>query len=478
MEYILNEVRNFINEHSLIAKNDKVGCALSGGTDSIFMTYILNKLSIEMDFKILAIHVNHKLRGIESLEDEEFSRKFCECNNIEFISHRVDVKKYSEDHKISIEMAGRVSRYNIFEKLKNDGIITKCALAHHADDDVETILMRIFRGTGIKGIEGIKEIRNDFYIRPILFLRRKKHIEKFLEDNSIEYRIDKSNFSDDYLRNKLRLSIIPNINENFSMDITNSILNLKEISRNDNEFFDNLVSDYLNKYVKLVSDGVLINKECLALHKSILYRLIRKSIELFSGDINDINLKHIKYIISTINTNKNKAIQIKKNLYCINNSKELKLVKELPITEKNNKSSHVLLNEEEINQFKMRNVEEITKEIYFLGKKIRVLFNLQDIINEGEISSSNNYKYFSFDNVSNSIILRNRIDGDFFKPFGMDKYKKLKNFLIDQKAKNRDEIPIICFDNNISWVFNYRNSHDYRVLNTTKTIVRIKLEYI
>lgn len=478
MERILNEVRNFIKEHNLISENDKVGCALSGGTDSIFMTYILKKLSIEMNFKILAIHVNHMLRGNESLKDEEFSRKFCELNNIEFKSYRVDVKKYSENNKVSIEMAGRTLRYEIFEKLKNDLIITKCALAHHADDDVETILMRIFRGTGIRGIEGIKKIRNGFYIRPILFLRRKQHIEKFLQDNSIDYCVDKSNFSNDYLRNKLRLSIIPNINENFLMDITNNVLHLKEISRNDNEFFDNLINDYLNKYVTLVSDGVLINKECLTLHKSILFRLIRKSIEIFCGDINDINLKHIKYIINIGNTNKSKIIQIKKNLYCINDLKELKLVREIPMIEKEHKTSHILLNTEEINKFKMRHIKEITKEICFLGNNIRVKFSLEDNFNNNKVSSLDDCKYFSFDNVNNNVILRNRIDGDFFKPFGMEKYKKLKSFLIDQKAKNRDKIPIICFDDNISWVFNYRNSEDYKVLNTTKIIVKIKLEYI
>ena len=180
MEHILNEVRNFIEKNNLISKNDKVGCAFSGGTDSVFMTYILNKLSYEMNFKVIAIHVNHMLRGEFSLRDENFSKNFCKLNCIEFKSYEVDVKKYSLDNKISIEMAGRFLRYDIFENLKNRGIINKCALAHHADDDVETILMRIFRGTGIKGIEGIKEIRNDFYIRPILFLRRKDHIEKFL----------------------------------------------------------------------------------------------------------------------------------------------------------------------------------------------------------------------------------------------------------------------------------------------------------
>ena len=222
---VIHRVKNFINFNKLILENDVVACALSGGADSIFMTYVLNKISYEMNFKIIGIHVNHMLRGEEAYEDELFVEKFCKHNNIEFKIYRVDVKEYSKKNKISIEMAGREVRYKIFEDLKKENIITKCTLAHHADDDVETILMRIFKGTGIKGIEGIKEIRENFYVRPILFLRRNSEIEKFLNINNIKFVVDKTNFSQNYLRNKLRLSIIPSINESFSMDITKNILN-------------------------------------------------------------------------------------------------------------------------------------------------------------------------------------------------------------------------------------------------------------
>ena len=225
---VIHRVKNFINFNKLILENNVVACALSGGADSIFMTYVLNKISYEMNFKIIGIHVNHMLRGEEAYEDELFVEKFCKHNNIEFKIYRVDVKEYSKKNKISIEMAGREVRYKIFEDLKKENIITKCALAHHADDDVETILMRIFKGTGIKGIEGIKEIRENFYVRPILFLRRNSEIEKFLNINNIKFVVDKTNFSQNYLRNKLRLSIIPSINESFSMDITKNILNIKE----------------------------------------------------------------------------------------------------------------------------------------------------------------------------------------------------------------------------------------------------------
>ena len=324
---VIHRVKNFINFNKLILENDVVACALSGGADSIFMTYVLNKISYEMNFKIIGIHANHMLRGEKAYEDELFVEKFCKHNNIEFKIYRVDVKEYSKKNKISIEMAGREVRYKIFEDLKKEKIITKCALAHHADDDVETILMRIFKGTGIKGIEGIKEIRENFYVRPILFLRRNSEIEKFLNINNIKFVVDKTNFSQNYLRNKLRLSIIPSINESFSMDITKNILNLKELSKYDNEFFDEVVEDYIKKYVEISGEYMYIDKKCFNIHRAVLFRLIREAIFLFHGDINDISLKHIKYICDFVNKNDGKVIQIIKKLFCLNDGNYLKFLK-------------------------------------------------------------------------------------------------------------------------------------------------------
>ena len=219
MDDILNKVSEFIIQNNLISKNDIVGCALSGGADSVFMTFVLNELSKDMNFKIIGIHINHMLRGENSDSDEAFVREFCGNIGIGCKVYREDILNYSRVNKISIEMAGREVRYRIFESLKRNGHITKCSLGHHADDDVETIIMRIFKGTGLKGIEGISEIRDDFYIRPILFLRKAMHIERFLKDNRIEFILDESNLSEDYLRNKIRLSLIPYLNQKFSMDI-------------------------------------------------------------------------------------------------------------------------------------------------------------------------------------------------------------------------------------------------------------------
>ena len=144
----------------------------------------------------------------------------------------------------------------------------------------------------------------------------------------------------------------------------------------------------------------------------------------------------------------------------------------------NSEESHVLLNKIEISNLKNGSTCEIVKEVCFLGNKIRIVFNLENNLNYNKVKSSYNFRYFNFDKVESEVVLRNRREGDHFKPFGMKSTKKLKDFLINEKAKNRNCIPIICFDNNISWVFNFRNSEDYKILSDTKKVVKMKLEYV
>ena len=475
MRDVVSDVKEFIYKNKLILKNDIVGCALSGGADSIFMTFLLNKISKEMNFKILAIHINHMLRGKDSYLDEEFVKKFCKENDISLKSYRIDVLEYRKKNKVSLEMAGREVRYNIFEDLRNRKIITKCSIAHHADDDVETILMRIFRGTGIKGIEGIKKIRDNFYIRPIIFLRQ-NIINSFLNENKIEFIVDKSNFSFDYLRNRIRLSIIPNINENFSTDVANNILNLKELSQYDNEFFDDLISKYLDEYVKIFDDSVIIDIKCFEFKKAILFRIIRQAILLINDSTDYISLKHIKYIIRFSDNENKGSIQIKENLFCLRQDNYIKIFRKSFVKDNVESFCEEVLSKNEISLLKNGEIEKVSKDINFFNQKLKIQFTLQRDFKYNNLNkNSSKYKYFSLDNVKDVITIRNRRNGDVFKPFGMKGLKKLKKFFIDEKILDRDKVPLICFDDTIVWVFGVRNSEEYRVLLVSKKVVKIEI---
>ncbi len=475
MNDIFNRVRKFIIQGNLILENDIVGCAISGGSDSIFMTVVLNEISKNMNFKIIGIHVNHMLRGKRSYEDENFVVDFCKNINIDCRVYRKDVNQYSKDNKISLEMAGREIRYEIFKKLKEDKVITKCSLGHHADDDVETIIMRIFKGTGLKGMEGIKEIRDNFYIRPILFLRKTLEIEPFLKSNNINFMLDESNLNDYHLRNKVRLSVLPYMNQKFSMDVVGSVLSLKEMCKYDNDFFEGLVNKYVLEYVEIFEDKVFVCKKCFDLHEALLYRVIKKAIQPLIRGTNVIGLKSIKYICSISNKKQGKRIQIRKDLFCINKQDYLLFSKNLEQEATIIKFCfQELLNEKDIYDLKNRIQDKFVKEINFLNKKLKIIIVTENGFIKDKYKETNS-KYFSLDNVENSVCIRNRRYGDVFKPFGMKNNKKLKDFLINNKARNKNEIPLICFDNNIAWVVGFRNSDDYRVLEDSKLIVKIEL---
>ncbi|BAK81833.1 tRNA lysidine(34) synthetase TilS [Candidatus Arthromitus sp. SFB-rat-Yit] len=478
MDSVLRKVKEFIISNNLISNGEIVGCALSGGADSIFMTYVLNKLSLSLGFKVLGIHVNHMLRGNDSYLDEKFSFDFCRRNNIEFKSFRVDVLDYIKKYKVSVEMGGREVRYNIFNDLKNKNIITKCALAHHADDDVETIIMRIFNGTGIDGIEGIKVKREDFYIRPILCLRRIEDIEKYLNDNDIKFVIDKSNLSEDYLRNKIRISLIPKINESFSKDISKNILNLKEISSYDNDYFLNIVMDFINKYVSINPNYMTIDKYIFTLHKSILYRIIRKCIFMFCGDIKNISFKHIKYIEELLSKNTYKSIQIKKDLFAVNYHDFIKFLRKDQSILEEESVSFELINNEDILKLKSGEIDFIGRSINFLGKNMKISFEVVENQTHLLDLTLKYEKYFSMESLREAISIRNRRNGDLFKPFGMEKHKKLKDFFINEKVSNRSSIPLICFDDKIIWIVGIRNSNDYKVNSCTKKLLKIKLDFV
>ncbi|MEW8956858.1 tRNA lysidine(34) synthetase TilS, partial [Clostridium sp.] len=216
------KVRDFVKENNMISKNDKVLVALSGGPDSICLIHILNELKDELGIEILAAHLNHCLRGEDANKDEEYVREFCKSLNIQCYVKRVDINRYAKERALSSEMAGREARYEFFNDLKEEFNINKIAVAHNLNDQAETVLMRLMRGTGIEGLIGIRPVRDNIYIRPILSLNRHE-IEAYCEDNKLLPRIDKTNLETIYSRNKVRLELIPYIEKNFNEDIINTL---------------------------------------------------------------------------------------------------------------------------------------------------------------------------------------------------------------------------------------------------------------
>lgn len=202
-----NKILTYINKENLLNRREKVVVTCSGGADSIFLLHILNKLG----FDCIVAHCNFHLRGDESDRDEHFVREFCKRESLTLLVQHFDTKQFALKNKLSIEMAARDLRYTWFEEIRKEYSAGAIAVAHHSDDSIETILLNMLRGTGLKGICGIRP-KNGYIVRPLLCVNRKE-IENYLHEQGIEYIVDSTNLENEYTRNKIRNIIMPILRE-------------------------------------------------------------------------------------------------------------------------------------------------------------------------------------------------------------------------------------------------------------------------
>lgn len=231
---MVDKISDTILRYGMLAENDAVIVALSGGADSVALLYTLNELKKSLKITLFACHINHNLRGEESMRDERFVRNLCERLDIPLTVFSIDVKGSVEKHE-SIEERARKMRYECFDRLCREKN-AKLATAHTASDNAETVFINILRGTGTKGLGGIPPVRGNI-IRPLLRCTR-EDIERCCEENKLEYVTDSSNLSDDYTRNKLRHRLIPLLKE-FNPSVTEAVSRMTSAVYDDNSYLDN-----------------------------------------------------------------------------------------------------------------------------------------------------------------------------------------------------------------------------------------------
>jgi tRNA(Ile)-lysidine synthase len=454
---------SYIKDNNLIKSGDKVLVALSGGPDSVCLLNILYNLKAELNIEVGAAHLNHLLRDKDAFEDEEYVKTLCKSLDIPCFVKRVDINKYSKDKKMSSEMAGREARYNFFDDIVKDEGYTKIATAHNANDQAETILFRLMRGSGIEGLCGIK-VRRDKIIRPILCLSRKE-VEEYIEINNLKPRIDKTNFEKIYNRNKIRLDMIPYIKENFNEDIIQTLNRMSVLLQKDNEFIENSARSFYEKHCIEQSDYFIIKKEMFDNKEAVVTRVIRYALTNFSKTHYDFEMKHIYEICNLAKNNSGKAIDLPNKIYAENIYGDIYIKERININNIDVKQE-IVVNKNEING----------KKIFFDNENIE--FSLLKNDSNLDLNQNNLIKYFDFDKINDSISLRKRKNGDKIIPLGMKGSKKIKDLFIDMKVpkEERDCIPLLCFDENISWIVGIRVSEEYKITNKTKNILRVIVE--
>jgi len=453
MKKLEQKIIKFIDEKNLIAKNDKILVALSGGPDSVLLLHFLNKYSRRFQIKIGAAHINHKIRGKEADLDEKFCRDLTGKLNIDFYSARKNVNHFALKNKLSLEEAGRTIRYRILESIRKKYKYNKIATAHNCSDNAETVLLNLIKGTGIKGISGIPEKRNNI-IRPILSLTKNEILE-YLEVQNIPYRIDATNIDADYDRNFIRHKIIPEIKKRMNPALEDTLFNSSEVFRNYSGLIEKLLKKDYAKIVHFIENILHFDISGIkALDNELTGDIFKSAVERnFSSQI---TFNDFKKFLALLNKQTGSTEDLSQGLMAVKERDEVLIV--------NNSG------QKKFNTVKIREGEKIK----FDGRTLYI----RKCKNSAELNKNKNTEYISGDNLEEIFILRTWLPGDRFFPLGFEGSKKISDFLNDQKipAYLKKNQLVLTNKNRIVWILGLRLDDRFKIINKTKKVLQLCLK--
>ncbi len=437
---IKNKVLNYITKHNLLNKGDSVICAISGGADSVCMLDILKELKEELSLTLYIAHINHQLRDEEADRDELFVKKLAEDSEIPFYCKKIDVKSLAITNKLSCEEAGRIVRYDFFKELKDTLKADKIATAHNKNDNIETVLMRIMRGTDIKGLSGIPTHNNRDVVRPILCLKRSE-IEEYLNCKGLDFVTDSTNLEDKFSRNKVRHNLIPVIESQFNENFINVMASNIELFGEANSYIEKKVNSV---YEAIVSKDDYMYSFCVALllceDAYIVKRIIKKTI----FELAKINISNDLCNLIYNGLTSGSSVTISKNL-------------------------SFYIKYERAFFVKRRDVRNFLYRINSPG-----VYDIAEIsasleITEGKGSfdfSDKNTIYLDKNAVPCDFILRSRKHGDKMSLLNCGT-KKIKDIMIDEKIPSflRDQFPVLEYNGEIIWLCGARDNGKLRPKN-------------
>lgn len=472
-----DKVLKTIHKYNLIKKGETLIVGISGGPDSVCLLHLLYNLKEKLNIKIYGAHINHMIRGEQSDKDQEYVKHLCEELGISLFQRNYNIKEIAFKRGISHEEAGREVRYEFFELCSQEVKADKIAVAHNKSDQAETILMNIIRGTGIDGLKGMNHCRGKV-IRPLLDISREE-IEMYCEEHKLKPRLDSTNLEDIYTRNRIRLNLIPYIDELFDTKVVNSIYRMSLLVRDDYDFIDYYTDEqYQQCVLKTEKDAIyLLIEQVSKRHPALIKRIIRKTIFNLKGSLKEIESIHVEDVFKLCTEGRTGSV-----IHLPQDIRAEKSYNVLKIFRYNHK--------EYIPDFEKPVIIPGTTELFeqkFLIKADIIDICCIDSNTKEKLGFIENYKnigynsliqFFDYDILTMGINIRNRRNGDIFNPYKSSGTKKLKEFFIDNKIPRdiRRKIPLISLENEIVWIVGYKISDKYKVTENTKRV--IKLEYI
>ena len=478
-------VFNTINKYNLIKPNDSIIIGVSGGPDSVALLKILYSINLakNLHLRLFVAHINHQLRGKSSEKDAQFVQNLSKDLSLPFLLKSVNVQEIANQTKRSIEETARIERYKYFGELSQRHNVAIVALGHTADDNAETVIHRIIRGTGLMGLGGIPINRplvagsSIQVVRPLLFTWRREIIE-YLRKKQINYRTDESNYETTYLRNKIRLELIPLLEKQYNPNIKNSIVQLCQILNANNEYLSLEAERILkDSTIESSEDSYTINTHFLTKQPKILQQLVFQEIL----NVMQISLKEIKYehytkIFDEITKRgKGRHFQLPGKLYLWHEHGML-YFKKGTLSRSCMPSSDSI--QGQILSETTLQIPGITT-VYPLGQLISEILDIRELSLETyKKTKTINEEIFDLQSITMPLAVRLRKDGDAISPLGVQGHKKLKDLFIDKKipVKERDTIPVIVMNDQPIWVVGICIDNKVKVTCNTKKILKLTFQ--
>ena len=433
-----NIVRAYIEKQQLLSADRPVLVGLSGGADSVALLALL----VQLDFPCIALHCNFHLRGDESVRDERFAEDMACRLHVPFHKIVFDTTAYAAEHHLSIEMAARELRYSWFEEMRQRWEAQAIAVAHHRDDSVETVLMNLVRGTGVRGLGGIRP-KNGYVVRPLLTVSRSEILD-WLEKQQLPYVTDSTNLSDAYTRNFIRLRVLPLLEE-LNPSVRSAIARTADHLAETETIYLHVVEKARRELMEAGSRIPIIRLLRYPSPATILYELLKPY--GFSRQVADDVFRSLE---------KESGKMFYSSDYCLLKDREYLLLEPRK--------------QEAVVEY-VFTAEDILEDIWRGPIELSLFKSV--ITNDFCIRKDKHIAYFDYDKLSFPLTLRKWKEGDWFIPFGMKGRKKLSDYFSDHKFSRMDKERtwLLCSGENILWIVGERSDNRFCLDKTTKSVL-------
>ncbi|HEX75994.1 MAG TPA: tRNA lysidine(34) synthetase TilS [Dehalococcoidia bacterium] len=462
-------VIHFIQEHKLFSAGEKLVVAVSGGADSVCLFHILVQWQRELGVKLQVAHLNHQLRGAESDSDAKYVCDLAHHLDIPVTIEHRDVAAYRDRKGYSLEEAAREVRYSFLAEVAGATGASRVTVGHTRDDQIETILMHLLRGTGIAGLRGLQprsllqygEDRERMeVVRPLLEVTRQETLD-YCQRYQLRPRSDSSNTELSFLRNRVRLELLP-VLRNYNPSIDKALLRLAAAAGDDVSFIEEQALWLWNKVAKEESSAIYLDRSKIAsLPRAMQRQILRLAVARLLGSLKDIEADHLEAMVDFLAKPAGKRLCLPQGLTLLT------------------EYGRLVLTSAQASLCPLPPLEDVFN-INVPGKTALPSWQVKaDILKEPGDSDEDSFAAnFDLDKVGKELTVRQRKPGDRFQPLGMSQIKKLQDFMVDVRIPRtwRGRVPLVCSGEQILWVVGWRIDDRVKVTEATKNILRLEFE--